>query len=150
MKIKDILCNDISSVSKIMTIRTVIRLMTLSRFYAIPIVDEHNKYISCIDISDIIDACIPSYMKSLVSTAILPDIGKFYENLEEIQDNKVKDFMPKKYPTLHPHDSLHFAADLLEKTQRRVIPVVTKNKQLVGTISRLELISVILKKQEQL
>jgi predicted transcriptional regulator len=143
MKVKDIFCPDLSSVSEHMTIRTVIRLMLLSRSYAIPIVSEENKYISCIDISDIIEACVPFYMKSILSPGVLPDIEKFYENLNAIQGRKVSDFIPKKYPRLQPEDSINFAADLLEKSKRQVIPVV-ENDQLVGTLSRLEIVSAIL------
>jgi|SaaInlStandDraft_3_1057020.scaffolds.fasta_scaffold102420_2 CBS domain-containing protein len=146
MIVRDIACNDISSVSEHMTIRTVIRLMSLSRYYAIPIVNEENKYITCISISDIIDVCVPSYMKSLLNPAFLPDVDKFYENLATIQNKKVLEYMPKDYPTLHPGDSLNFAADLLEKSKRRVIPVV-EDGLLLGTMSRLEILSVILSKQ---
>ncbi|MFC1770444.1 HPP family protein [Candidatus Margulisiibacteriota bacterium] len=145
MKVRNILCNDISSVSPHMTIRTVIRFMSLSRYYAIPIVNEENAYVSCISISDIIDVCVPSYMKSLLNPAFLPDVDKFYDNLQKMQDRKVADYMPKKYPTLHPGDSVNYAADQLERSTRRVIPVV-ENKQLLGTVSRLEIIAVILKK----
>ena len=145
MKVEEIFSPDISSVSEHMTVRTAIRLMLFSHSYAIPIVNEENLYIGCISISDIIDASIPFYMKSMIKTGFLPDIDKFYENLSVIQGKKVSEYIPGSYPQLHPEDSINYAADLLEKSKRQVIPVV-ENGQLLGTLSRLEIVSAVLKK----
>lgn len=146
MKVRDIYCPDISSVSEHMTIRTVIRLMLLSRSYAIPIVNTDNQYISCIDISDIIDACVPVYMKSLLRTGFLPDIARFYDNLAAIQGKKVGHYLPQDYPTVNPEDTINYAADLLEKSKRQMLPVVD-GTQLLGTLSRLEIVAAILKEE---
>ena len=144
MKVRDILCPDISSVSEHMTIRTVIRLMLLSRSYAIPIVNTDNQYIGCIDISDIIDACVPVYMKNLSRTGFLPDIARFYDNLAAIQGKEVGRFLPRDYPAVNPEDTINYAADLLEKSKRQMLPVIERG-QLLGTLSRLEIVAAILK-----
>jgi len=146
MNVGDVFCQDLSSVSGHMTIKTVIRLMLLTRSPALPIVNQDNQYVGCIEISDIIDACIPAYMKSFIRTGFLPDIDTFYQNLSKLQDKQVVEYMPKDYPRLRPEDNIHFAADLLEKTRRQVIPVVEKDR-LLGTLSRLEIISAILKNE---
>lgn len=149
MNVRDVFCQDLSSVSGHMTIKTVIRLMLLTRNPAMPIVNQDNQYVGCIEISDIIDACIPTYMKSFARTGFLPDIDTFYQNLSNLQDKQVVEYMPKDYPRLRPEDKIHFAADLLEKTKRQVIPVVEEDR-LLGTLSRLEIISAILKNEPDL
>lgn len=144
MKVQDVYYADITSSSEETPIKNVIRAMMLTRFFAMPIVNQDNYYVGCIDISDIISSCIPHYVKALTTSAYLPDVTKFYENLKKIQDKQIKEFMPKQYPTLKLTDSLQYAADLLERSNRRTLPVV-ENRTLVGILTRLELISVLLK-----
>lgn len=145
MRVRDLYCPDLASVSPHMSIRTVIRVMLLSRSFAIPVVSDANEYLNCIDISDIIEACVPLYMKSILRPGFLPDISKFYDNLTAIQDKPVAEYLPRNYPTLGPEDTINYAADLLEKSKRQVIPVVERG-QLLGTLSRLEIIAAVLKK----
>lgn len=147
MKVADIYCHDITSASEYMKIRTVIRMMMLSRYNAIPVVNIKNDYIGCIDICDIIDNCIPQYMKSLTNSAFLPDTDVFYNNLEKILDDKIKDYLPDKYPTVEPNDTLSYAADLLMRSGRPSLPVV-ENHKLKGFLSRLEILTYKLRKKE--
>lgn len=144
MKVRDVFCRDISSVSERMSLRSVIRLMLLSRMMAMPVVSRENQYLGCIEISDIMDACVPHYMKSLRRTGFLPDIERFYENLQSIQERRVADYLPRDYPSVHPDDAINVAADLLEKSQRQVLPVVD-DALLLGTLSRLDIVSAVLK-----
>ncbi|MDY6850109.1 MAG: CBS domain-containing protein [Thermodesulfobacteriota bacterium] len=144
MKVRNVFCRDISSVSERMSLGSVIRLMLLSRTVAMPVVNLDNRYLGCIEIADIIDACVPHYMKSLRRTGFLPEIERFYENLEKIQDRRVADYLPSDYPSLHPDDAINVAADLLEKSRRQVLPVV-EDALLLGTLSRLDIVSAVLK-----
>lgn len=144
MKVGDVFCRDISSVSERMSLRSVIRLMLLSRTVAMPVVSRENRYLGCIEIDDIIDACVPQYMKSLLRTGFLPEIERFYENLQNIQERRVADYLPRDYPSVHPDDAINVAADLLEKSRRQVLPVVD-DTLLLGTLSRLDIVSAVLR-----
>jgi CBS domain-containing protein len=144
MKVRDVFCRDITSVSERMSLRSVIRLMLLSHTVAMPVVNLENRYLGCIEIADIMDACVPHYMKSLQRTGFMPDIERFYENLQNIQERRVADYLPRDYPSLHPDDAINVAADLLEKSRRQVLPVV-EDELLLGTLSRLDIVSAVLK-----
>lgn len=142
MKVRDVFCHDITSLSENMTVHMLLRTMALTRNHAVPIVSKDNRYYGCIDLSDIIDACLPDYMKGLTTSVFLPT--KFYDNLKNIQNKKISEFIDKSYPTVSPDDSLNYVATIFEKTKRRTLPVVEKDT-LVGILTRLELLTVVLK-----
>ncbi|HOO41046.1 MAG TPA: CBS domain-containing protein [Syntrophales bacterium] len=142
MKVRDVFCHDITSLSENMTVRMLIRTMSLTRNHAVPIVSKDNRYYGCIDVYDIIDACLPDYMKGLTSSAILPT--KFYDNLRSIQARKISEFVDRNYPFVSPDDSLNYAETIFNKTKRRTLPVVRKDTFL-GILTQLELLTVVLK-----
>jgi CBS domain-containing protein len=146
MIVKDVYLRDVTSVSLNSNIKSVIKLFNLTRYYALPITNVDNEYIGCIDISDIIDSCVPKYMKDLSSSAFLPDVDMFYNRLNNVKDMLVKDLIKDDYPTLREEDSVSYAADLLEKFNRRTLPVLD-GKKLLGILTRLEIISVLIKKE---
>jgi CBS domain-containing protein len=142
MKVRDVFCHDITSLSENMTVHMLLRTMSLTRNHAVPIVSKNNRYYGCIDISDVIDACLPDYMRGLTTSVFLPT--KFYDNLKSIQNRKIAEYVDKSYPIVSPDDSLNYVAAIFEKTKRRTLPVVEKDT-LVGILTRLELLTVVLK-----
>jgi len=142
MKVRDVFCHDITSLSENMTVRMLIRTMALTRNHAVPIVSKDNRYYGCIDVYDIIDACLPDYMKNLETPVFLPT--KFYDNLRNIQNRKISEFVDKTYPYVSPDDSLNYAETIFNKTKRRTLPVVQEDTFL-GILTQLELLTVILK-----
>ncbi len=141
MKVKKILFNDITSISADTTIRRLIRMMILNRTSCLPVVDEQNKYLGGICDSVIIDASIPDYMKALNNTSFLPDINKITDNMKNILERPVRDFMVKEYPTIKPEDSISYAADLMDKSGRTVLHVIDDEGNFIGYVNKFDLLS---------
>ena len=121
--------------------------MIFSRLSCITVVNEYNEYIACISESEIIEACIPAYMKIMDNTAFLPQIDKMSEQLKTILDKPVSEFMDREYPVIKPQDTVIYVADIMNKTSRSILPVVA-DKRLLGTISRIDLLSIALKEKK--
>lgn len=143
MQIKEILYKDLTSVSKKTTIKQLIKVMVYNHMSAVPVIDENNEYVGCISELDVFEACTPSYMKIMKNTAFLPNINHLVDTIKNITDRQVKDYMPAEYPTVGSNDAVMYAIDLMNKTNRDVLPVVD-NGRLQGMVSRLELLSVAL------
>lgn len=140
MEIKEIIYRDLTSVSENTSIKQLVKLMVYNHIGTVPVINERNEYIGCISESDIFEACTPPYMKIMKNTAFLPNINHLADTIRNIAEKKVKEFMPKNYPEIKSNDSVIYAIDLMNKTNRDVLPVVD-NKKLLGLITRLELLS---------
>lgn len=137
--VKDYIYHDISSVNENSTIRRVINTMKLNRTTALPVVDHLGHFVGCISERDILKASVPSYMKKIYNTAFMANLDQITLQLSSILDEKAIKFVDRDLPTLSPSDSMSYAADLLYRSQRMKLPVI-ENKQLVGFISRIDIL----------
>jgi predicted transcriptional regulator len=103
-------------------------------------VNSFGEYIGCISEKDILKAAVPEYMKSIYNTSFMADFGHIINHLSGILDEQAVKFIDKKYPTLKPGDTLSYAADLLYRTDRIILPVVEGNV-LLGWVSRIDILS---------
>lgn len=142
-RVKDYLFKDLSAVNEDSTIRRVINTMRLHRLRALPVVNHLGDYMGCVSEQDILEAAIPSYIKSIYNTSFMADIDQTTTFLHEILDERVAAFVDKKYPWISSSDSMSYAADLLYRTNVPMLPVL-HGKMVVGMITRIEILSVAL------
>ena len=143
MKVKHLVFKDLTAAREDYTVRTVVRMMQRARLNTIFLVNAENEYVGAVSISDIVEAAIPPFVKEMASTAFLPGRGRVVENLKSIAERPIGEICPPDYPVLSPEDSLAYAADLMNKTDRRTLPVVQAG-QLIGRISKIDLVSLAL------
>ena len=115
--------------------------MRLQRLSALPVVNTLGEYIGCITEQDILDAAIPSYMKSIYNTSFMADLDQITSHLQGILDKKATALIDEKYPWVSPSDSMSYAADLLHRSKGSILPVV-EGKILLGLISSIEILCV--------
>lgn len=144
-RVKDYLFKDLSTINEDSTIRRVINTMRLHRLRAIPVVNHFGDYIGCISEQDILEASIPSYIKSIYNTSFMADIDQIASYLHGILDERVAALVDRKYPWISPNDSMSYAADLLSRTNVPMLPVL-HGKMVVGMITRIEILSISLDK----
>lgn len=145
-KVRDYIYKDISSVNENSDLRRVIITMRRHHVCAVPVVNHLGDYIGCISEQDILNASVPEYMKSIYNTSFMADLDQVTQHLQAILDHKVITVTDKNYPTVAPEDSMSYAADLLYRSTKTVLPVV-EGKTLLGLITRIEILSVSLAPQ---
>jgi predicted transcriptional regulator len=139
-KVKDYIYKDISSVNENSTIYRVIKYMKLHRISAVPVVNQLGEYVGCISEDDILKASVPEYMKSIYNTSFMADLDRVSAHLKDILDKKAITVSDKSYPFVTPNDSMSYAADLLYRSCRNMLPVV-EGKTLIGMVTRIEILS---------
>lgn len=144
MLIRDCTYKDITSVTENSTLRRVIKTMILHRICALPVINHLGEYVGCISEQDILNASMPEYMKSIYNTSFMANLDHVTGHLKNILDEKAIKFTDDKYPSVSPLDSVSFAADMLYRSQRTILPVVSE-KMLLGFISRIDILSATLK-----
>lgn len=139
-RVSDFIYKDISSVSENSTICRVIKIMRLHRISAVPVVNQLGEYVGCVSEKDILDAAVPSYMKSIYNTSFMAKLDQVTNHLHDILDQKAINYIDPKYPFVSPNHSMSYAADLLYRSQKTILPVVD-NQRLIGLVSRIDVIS---------
>ena len=140
-RVKEYILKDITSINENSTLRRVIRTMRLQRLSALPVVNSFGEYIGCITVQDIMEAAIPTYMKSIYNTSFMADLDQITSHLQGNLDEKATILIDEKYPWVSPSDSMSYAADLLYRSKGTILPVL-EGKILIGLISSIEILCV--------
>ncbi|MBA7537148.1 hypothetical protein ES705_29415 [subsurface metagenome] len=146
--VKDYMFSDITSVRENSSLGRVIKTMKLHRLMAIPVVDQNGNYVGCIASQDILNASVPEYMKSMYNTSFMANLDQIIIHLRGILNEEVIKFIDKSCPTVSPSDTMSFAADLLYRHKKSILPVV-EGKNQVGWISKIEILSLSLNSDKE-
>ncbi|TLX75805.1 CBS domain-containing protein [Labilibacter sediminis] len=140
-KVCDYIHKDISCVNEKSSLRRVINTMKLHRLSALPVVNMLGEYVGCISEQDILNAAVPTYMKSMLDTSFMAGLDQITIHLHRKLDENVVQFVDVNYPSVSPDDSMSYAADLLYRLKGTILPVVD-GKTLIGLLTRIEILSV--------
>ncbi len=140
-KVKEFIFRDLSSVNENSDLRRVIKTMRLHRISALPVVNALGEYIGCITEQNILNAAVPTYMKSIHNTSFMANLGQVTNHLQSILNEKAVRFVDEKYPWVTPDDSVSYAADLLYRAKGSIVPVL-EGKLLVGLLSTIDILYV--------
>lgn len=146
--VKEFMHRDITSVSENSDLSHVIKIMKRHRMGAVPFVDQKGTYIGCITAQDVLNIAVPEYMKSIYHTSFMANMDQITNHLKEMLNEKAVRFMNKKRATLNPSDTMSYAADLLYRNKRTIIPVI-EGKNQVGWITKIDIISMSLDKENK-
>ncbi|WP_292461258.1 CBS domain-containing protein [Methanothermococcus sp.] len=135
-------------------IREVIKSFRKHKISGAPVVDNDRNLVGIISESDIIktltthsegfDIILPSPFDLIelpLKTTL--KIEEFREDIEKALKTKVKDIMTKDVITISPETSINEAAEIMIKNKIKRLPVV-KNRELVGIITRGDLIEALI------
>lgn len=147
-RVKDYMHKDITSVNENSTLRRVIQTMKLHRLSAVPIVDHQGHYKGSITAQDILNASVPEYMKSISNTSFMANLDQITIHLQSILDEDAGKFIDKKCISVSPEDTMSYAADLLYRYKRTILPVV-EGKVQVGWIHKIDILYVSLDNEDE-
>lgn len=141
---RDIMVRKVHTLSPDCTIGGALRRFAESKFQAFPIVDENHRLVGTLNFWQIIEQVMPSYITQgdLPDVRFAPDLGQFHERLEGLKQKPVTHVMNHHPPCVRPEDSVLACAALIMKTPKTVylLPVVEKDRQLIGVISAWDII----------
>lgn len=141
MLVKDYMHKNITSVSKNSALSRVIRIMKLHRLSAVPVVNSKGEYSGCVTAQDILNASVPEYMKMIGNTSFMANLDQVTSHLAGMLNENASTFIDKNCACLKPDDTMSYAADLLSRDKRTILPVV-ENKKHLGWITKIDIISI--------
>jgi len=136
MLVKDFMIKDVFVMEKNESLKALLELMVEKKIGGVPVVDKDNKLVGVISDGDVLRALKPTTY-----------VGYYYFFKEELDDNlleeanlPIKKLMRKRVVTIDENADMEEALKLLASHHFKKIPVINENKEVVGIISRGDMI----------
>ena len=154
MKVKDVMRTTVIHLPQNATLKDVLDNFLKHHLDSLPIIDAAQRVVGFITIDDLADIFLPRYHEMLRDFAALEDKGQlvalFGEPFAGLDMHHEKlilaaDVMRSKLHWVSQEDSLLEAAASLQEQNFERLPVVDKDRKLVGLISDFEVILALLR-----
>jgi len=144
MQARDVMISPVITIRKSATVREVARILLEKRISAVPVVDNIGKLVGMITESDLMRRAEAGterpyswWVHFLAGDAtVAADYVKSHAT-------RVEDVMTSDVVTATPETSLHEIASLFEEHRIKRVPIVNEDGDLVGIVSRANLIQVV-------
>ena len=136
MKAKDFMIKDVISLNEEASIKTLLEVLMKNKIGGLPLVDPNNKLLGIVTDGDVLRYMNP---KAFISSYVTY-IEELDETLKSKSESPVKAIMKKKVVFVREEDELEDVLKLLATHHFKKIPVVNENREVVGVISRGDMI----------
>ncbi len=143
MQIQDIMTKKVITVQPNTSIYEVARLLFDKNLTGMPVIDDNNQVIGIITEYDLMSRDkhihIPTFL-DLMKEFKIKDDKKIKKKIKEICNLKVCQLMTSPVVTVGPDTEIKQAAQIFTEKHINPLPVVDGNNQLVGIISRADVV----------
>jgi len=136
MKIKEIMEKEVVSLSEDTKIKDAFLKLLKMRISGLPVLDEHLKLLGMFTEKDILRAILPGYLDRVGRFVYEENPKIVKKRLLEIQDLTVGELMRREVATVDEDTTLCEVARLMLTQNVRRIPVLDKEKKVVGIVAR--------------
>ncbi|TFJ94770.1 CBS domain-containing protein [Lentibacillus salicampi] len=142
MKIKEFMIPDVISVRKDMKIKELLKTMVEHKIGGVPVVDEHNQLIGIISDGDVIRYLQPNgrTIYDAFSMVFVTEMVGLKQKVETSIEHHSEEIMKKGVYTVRPDDEIEVAVSIFSRYHFKKIPVVNDSDQVLGVISRGDII----------
>lgn len=144
MNAQDVMVSPVVTVGENATVQDVARLLISERISAVPVVDAAGKLAGIVTESDLMRrAEIGTERHYSWWLSLLSDDRTLAADYVKSHATSVKDVMTRSVKTAAPETPLHEIAELFERHHIKRLPVVTNKGELVGIVSRANIIQAV-------
>ena len=150
MKARDVMVSPVITVKPYASIKELAKILLDRRISAVPVVDDKGRLVGIVSEGDLMHRSEAETQRQR-PWWLLPLIGEetLADEYVKAHARKVADVMTRNIVTASPDTPLHEVAALLEKNSIKRLPIV-KNDQLVGIVSRANLIQAVASNPKEL
>lgn len=144
MQARDVMVSPAITVGANATVRQVAQILLARRISAVPVVDADNKILGIVSEGDLMHRAEAGTERPYSWwLRVLAGDAQLATDYVKSHAVKVDDIMTRDVVTAAPETSVHDVAVLLEKNQIKRVPIVNEQGQLVGIVSRANLLPAI-------
>src|SRR6266496_1255029 len=151
MQARDVMVSPVITVGKSATVREAAKILLEKRISAVPVVDNVGKVVGIVTEKDLMHRAEAGTERPYSWWLhFLTDDATIAADYVKSHAAKVKDVMTSDVVTAAPETPLHEIATLLEERRIKRVPIVNKDGDLVGIVSRANLIQAVASAQPKL
>lgn len=142
MKVRDHMSKEVTSVAPSAGITDIYRVFKQKNIGGVVVINGEKKIVGMVTRNELLTTILPDYFDMIGDFLFIDDFGALEEELERLPELKLfiaEDLMVKDVVTVNENASLLKVSALMYKYNVNRIPVVDKNKKLVGMISKTDL-----------
>ncbi len=146
--VKDIMTKNVITINKNATVCELSKLFLENKISGVPVVDDNNNLVGIATDADIIihESDLPLPLS--FSHAFLQKYESYAKNTKEYLKTKVENIMTKRLKTVYEDNTITKAVNIMINNDINRIPVVDKNNNLKGIITRADIIKFMIKNTE--
>ena len=152
MYIKDIMTKDVITVTLDDNVEKCASLLIKHNLSGLPVLDDSDKLVGIVTEGDLIRRASrikgPAVLEVLGGMIYLDSPKKFMDELKSAMGQKAKDIMTKKVVSIEPDQTIEEGATLLVEKNVKRLPVINKKGELVGIVSRRDIMSYLFPEQQ--
>jgi len=149
---KDIMMKKVITIVKDASVGERSELLVNNKISGVPVVDSSGKILGIVTEADIIikdaDLHFPRYFKLLDGIIYLESFRKFKNNLKKYLGSRVEDIMTDRIKTVEENTPVSDIASMMINNNVNRIPVVDKDKKVVGIITRRDIVKSMIMKEK--
>lgn len=140
MKISQCMKRNIISISETATVREAAAVFAKEHIGLLPIVDQHRKLVGVIGLRDLLDLELPDFVNFVADVDFVHDFGAVENTRPKaaVLDQSIQALMSPAI-TVDEDSGLLRTYALMLQHELHDIPVISKNGQLVGMASRVDI-----------
>lgn len=151
MYIKDIMTKEVITVSEDDTIEKCANLLITHNLSGLPVLDDNGKIKGIVTEGDLIRRISriegPAALEVLGGIFYLESPKKFMDKVKNSMGSKARDIMTKDIITISPDKEMEEGATLLVKNKIKRLPVIDKEGNLIGIVSRKDIMNYLFDKE---
>lgn len=141
---KEFMTKNVIAVTENESIKHLFKLLDKGGILGVPVIDKKRRVIGIVTETDLIKHFTtlkaPSSLNLLGGIVYLDNIQDFNKKLKEHCAETVKDLMFKSTITVHENATLLEIINIMSENQITRLPVINAKKQLVGIITRTDVV----------
>ncbi|MFH1128013.1 MAG: CBS domain-containing protein [Candidatus Omnitrophota bacterium] len=136
MKAKDIMIKNVKTISSEMNAREALNLLQKLQISGLPVIDDKKKLIGMFTEKEILASILPSYLSRVGRFVYEENSKAVKQKINNFPSLKVKDLMRLDVVTIDEDATLCEVAHAMLTQRVRRTPILNKNREVVGIISR--------------
>jgi len=140
MKVKEIMTKDVTSVTPDTNAKEALELLLKMQISGLPVIDKENKLIGMFTEKDILRYILPSYIEKVGRFIYEENPKATRKKFQDLKDLLVTKLMRKDVVTVDEDASLCEVTRLMLTQKVRRIPVLDKEKKVVGIVAREDIV----------
>jgi CBS domain-containing protein len=141
---RDIMTKKVITIKRDASVKELSELLVKNKISGVPVVDDSGNLVGIATEGDLIvqdaDLHFPRYFKLLDSIIYLESLNKFKRNLKKYLGTKVEDVMTDRIKTVNADTPVSEVANIMIRNNINRVPVLNKKGNLVGIITRADIV----------